>query len=455
MNDWHQILQRSIYRGFAQRLFRHVRPILTVFLIVAINIGLIGCGGSGGDRQMSGRSDTLAGVSKTLQESPPPNVIQLLSRELDVKPQVNITRPKSDQVLQDARVTVQFEVADLPAFKDDALSMGPHLHMIVDNQPYQAIYNPDEPLTLEDLDPGTHTIRVFASRPWHESFKNAEAYDQVRFHLFTRTPSSDIDAPLLTYSRPKGSYGSEPVMLDFYLNNVGLPAADQDAIAENIASDWKVRCTINGQAFTFDIWEPVYLKGLKPGNNWVQLELLDGGGNPIPGAYNNTARLITMTPDGDDTLSKLMRDELPIQEARAIVVPGYEPPPATLPTDVPVTPSSPMPEPSAEPIPAAEEPEPNKSSASASNEGGIAVDVPEPADLPNVDEFPPGLLIEETLPEIAPAAATPELEPEAQTTSTSNNGTDSAVESDAVESDATKNDIETLPEIIPASPVAP
>jgi len=33
---------------------------------------------------------------------------------------------------------------------------------------------------------------------------------------FTKTPDNNPDAePLLTYSRPKGSYGAEPILLDF------------------------------------------------------------------------------------------------------------------------------------------------------------------------------------------------------------------------------------------------
>ena len=49
---------------------------------------------------------------------------------------------------------------------------GNHIHVILDNQPYEAYYNLDQPFELRNVMDGPHTLRVFPSRPWHESFKN-------------------------------------------------------------------------------------------------------------------------------------------------------------------------------------------------------------------------------------------------------------------------------------------
>jgi hypothetical protein len=206
--------------------------------------------------------------------------------------------------------------------------MGPHLHVILDNQPYIAVYDLSKPLELPDLSPGTHTLRVFASRPWHESFKNEGAYAQTTFHVFTKTEDNNPDSnqPLLTYSRPKGSYGAEPILLDFYLTNAPLHLVAQENSKDDIA-DWRIRCTINGNSFVLDRWQAIYLKGFKPGENWVQLEFLDEKGNSVKNVFNNTARLITYEPKGKDTLSKLVRSEITAVEARGIVDPNY-----TLPT---------------------------------------------------------------------------------------------------------------------------
>jgi hypothetical protein len=144
--------------------------------------------------------------------------------------------------------------------------LGPHLHVILDNQPYQAVYDLDKPLVFEDLPPGTHTLRVFRLPPWHESFKNEGAYAQTTFHIFTKTTDNNPDPalPLLTYSRPTGSYGAEPIMLDFYLTNAPLHLVAQESADDDIA-DWRIRVTANGQSFVLDRWQPVYLKGFKRG----------------------------------------------------------------------------------------------------------------------------------------------------------------------------------------------
>ena len=149
----------------AVRLFRRLQP---AFILVIALIGLTACGG-GGDRIVPGGPNSRIPLPDALQEVAPPETIQALSRELDLRPQVSITAPEPDAVLQDDQVTVRFQVQDFPAFEDEDLGMGPHLHVIVDNEPYRALYNPDEPLVLEGLEPGTHTIRAFASRPWLRS----------------------------------------------------------------------------------------------------------------------------------------------------------------------------------------------------------------------------------------------------------------------------------------------
>ncbi|NET74292.1 MAG: hypothetical protein F6K62_26235 [Sphaerospermopsis sp. SIO1G2] len=209
-------------------------------------------------------------------------------------------------------------------FKDSEWQLGPHLHVILDNEPYIAVYDLDKPLVLKDLSAGTHTLRVFASRPWHESFKNEGAYAQMQFHVLTKSEDNnpDPDLPLLTYSRPNGSYGAEPIMLDFYLTNAPLHIATENN-PEDTLSNWRIRCTINGESFILDRWQTVYLKGFKPGKNWVELEFLDNQGNPVKNVFNSTVRLINYQPDGNDTLSKIVRGEVSADDVRSLVNPNY------------------------------------------------------------------------------------------------------------------------------------
>jgi len=326
-------------------------------------------------------------ISQQFTEVAPPEVIQELRPTLEVyRPQVTIITPQPNEVLQDSTVTVRLQVKDLPIFKDPQFELGPHLHVILDNQPYIPVYDLNQPLTLPELSPGTHTLRVFASRPWHESFKNEGAYAQTTFHIFTKTDDNSPDAslPLLTYSRPQGSYGAEPILLDFYLTNAPLRLGAKDNSADPF-SDWRIRCTINGESFVFDRWQAVYLKGFKPGTNWVKLEFLDNQGNPVKNAFNTTVRLVNYQPKGKDTLSRIVRGELKADEVRSIVEQGYIAKPAV---------PEPTPETEQQPTPTPEIPE---------------VVQPQPTELPQPEVTPTPEVTESPKLEITP---TPEAQPE-------------------------------------------
>ena len=318
---------------FGMNWWRQTGKALFASLItVVLVLSLVGCGDRlpGGGRALSAATQTVSRSlspsqpSGDISEVSPPEVIQVLSQALEgYQPQVAILSPQPDELLQDNTVSVRFQVQDLPIFKNQELDLGPHLQVILDNQPYIAVYDLNQPLVLSDLTPGTHTVRVFASRPWDESFKNEGAYAQTTFHIFTKTQDNNPDPaqPLLTYSRPEGAYGAEPILLDFYLTNAPLHLVAQ-AESEDEIADWRIRCTINGNSFVLDRWQPLYLKGFKPGKNWVQLEFLDEQGNSVKNVFNNTVQLITYEPKGQDTLSKLVRGELSAAEARGIVGEG-------------------------------------------------------------------------------------------------------------------------------------
>jgi hypothetical protein len=300
------------WQGITQRL---VASMLAACLVV----GVVSC--SQPATQSTVRRPGSSGGR--ISEVATPIAIQELRRSLEAyQPQVKILSPRADEVLQDTQVSVKLQVQDLPIFQDEELKLGSHLHLLLDNQPYGAIYDTKEPIVFDNLEPGTHTIRT-----WDESFKNEGAYAQTTFHVFAKTPENkpDLSKPLLTYSRPQSSYGAEPILLDFYISNVPLHLAAQEDATDDIP-DWQIRCTVNGESFTFDRWEPIYLKGLKPGKNWIQMELLDDQGNPFPNAFNNTVRVIEYQPGGQDTLAQLTRGEIPATIAPTLVDPNYEPP---------------------------------------------------------------------------------------------------------------------------------
>lgn len=320
-----------------------MKKFFSSLLAIALSLSLIGCsdlnisdfatGEALRDRIEAFPLPDIKSISfnnnqTTLSEAAPPILIRKLGQIIDkYRPQVSILEPSPDKVFDDTKVTVQLKVTDYPLFKDENLEMGPHLHLILDNQPYQAIYSVDEPVILENLEPGTHTLRVFAARPWHESFKNEGAYAETTFHVLTKTQANNPDPqlPLLTYSRPKGTYGAEPIMLDFYLSHLPSREIVRNSAIEGFPT-WRVKATINGESFILDQWQPVYLRGFKEGNNWIQLELIDDQANSIKNIFNNTVRLITYNPDLEDSLARIVTGEIALENAIAIVDPNYEVP---------------------------------------------------------------------------------------------------------------------------------
>ncbi len=277
--------------------------------------------------------------SQSFQEVAPPASLQAIAPSFDqYQPQVNILSPQPDEVQKKTTITVKVAVKDFPKSGPSA-PLRPHLHVILDNEPYRAVYDPESPILLEDLKPGTHTLRIFPVRPWHESYKNIGAYAETTFHVLTKTDSNNPDPalPLLTYSRPKGDYGAEPILLDFYLRGAPL---HQAALTEADVNDWRIRVTINDESFLLDQWQPIYLSGFRTGENWVKLEFIDEAGNLVANRYNNTVRVINVQPGGVDPFSRLMRGETSVAEAFEIT--GL-PVPETLP-EIVESPSVPSPD---------------------------------------------------------------------------------------------------------------
>ncbi|MCC5637778.1 hypothetical protein LC593_18415 [Nostoc sp. CHAB 5844] len=384
---------------FVKALKQILPKSLTIFkwlIILVLVLNLYSCAQKAVSQDVSvSHTEKYQPTSLQFTEVAPPKVIQELRSTLEVyRPQVTVITPQLDEIIQDTKVTVKLQVKDLPIFKNPQFELGPHLHVILDNQPYIPVYDLSQPLVLSDLSPGTHTLRVFASRPWHESFKNEGAYAQTTFHIFTKTDdhNPDTSLPLLTYSRPQGSYGAEPILLDFYLTNAPLHFTAKDDLNDPF-SDWRIRCTINGESFVFDRWQALYLKGFKPGNNWVKLEFLDNQGNTVKNAFNTTVRLVNYQPKGKDTLSRIVRGELKADEVRSIVDQSYTAKP-------PVT--EPILEPETQPIPTPEIPE-------IVPQQPTELPKPQPEVTPTPEPQPEVIPIPQPQPQILPK---PELQPE-------------------------------------------
>ncbi len=310
--------------------FKHraksIKTIFVYLLLILVSWSLIGCSDNLENNNISDRSGVENKTQPNrLEEIAPPAIINELDTILSkYQPQVSILTPQPDQVFTENTVTVKLQVQDLPIFRDSQLNLGPHLQLILDNDRYLSIYDLNEPIVLEDLTPGTHTLRVFAVKPWLESFKNEGAYAQIPFHIYTQTGyTPDTSLPLLTYNSPQGTYGAEPIMLDFYLTNAPLHFVAKQNPNDNI-SDWRIRVTINDESFLLDSWKPVYLKGFQPGINWVKLEFIDDQGEKIENLFNTSVQLVNYQPNQEDNLSKLIKGEFSLNTAQSIVDPDHQ-----------------------------------------------------------------------------------------------------------------------------------
>ena len=194
--------------------------------------------------------------------------------------------PKDDTLVEGTSIAPEFTMTGYPIYFDSERKKGQHLHIILDDEPYEADYEPLRAFSppdgkFDNLKEGTHTLRAFPGREWHESIKQPDgAFDLVVFDVKRKTPGINVDqkAPLLTYSRPKGEYRWEEdprgILLDFYVTNATLSP-----------NGYKVKYTLNGKkSVLLDRWEPIWWKyeELTPGDQKVLLELLDSNMKPVP-----------------------------------------------------------------------------------------------------------------------------------------------------------------------------
>lgn len=311
----------------------------TKLFIISISIAaMTACAGPAANnttRTNTANSNSAAPQVLTEVERPRKIKDQMTARgqQDEAKPALKIVEPKADSTYPSSTVKVKVELSgDLKGYKpgmDPETKMGNHIHVILDNEPYEAYYNLEGgPFELRNVADGDHTLRVFPSRPWHESYKNDGAFQMVKFTVKnggadttkpattnTGQPMSNSNAnkapaptpegkdipnskagpvdpgkPLLTYSRPKGEYkgaDADAIMIDFWLHGAQL---------KGDGGEYRVRYSVDGgEAKFIDKWGPIWLAGWAAGKHTVKLELIDAdGGLADNGGYNSTSRDITV-----------------------------------------------------------------------------------------------------------------------------------------------------------------
>jgi len=184
---------------------------------------------------------------------------------------------------------------------------GPHVHLILDNKPYKAVYDPKQPVKLSELvaagdavAEGEHLLVAFPSRMNHESVKAQGSLSMVHFWVGKKGKSEwKAKDPLFIYSRPKGAYNAskaDHVLVDWYLANVEL-GEGKFSIKANLTGPG-----VEGDGRTLKIaeWKPYALENLRNGEYKIAMELQDKDGKTVPGAWNSTTRAITVNRDAPE-----------------------------------------------------------------------------------------------------------------------------------------------------------
>ena len=304
----------------------------TTLLIALIAFGLLAACGSpaanNSDANKNTTNSTTAPAQRIEVSQRPQNIKDMMAargEQDSASPKLEIEAPADGSTVESSTVHVMLKLSvDLKGYKphkDPETGMGNHIHVILDNQPYEAYYNLDGMFELRNVSDGEHTLRVFPSRPWHESYKDDGAFQMVKFTVKNGSADANkpattnsgekvsdakaegkdmaastggaVDAkkPLLTYSRPKGEYkgaDAEAIMLDFWLANAKLTGD---------GGEYRVSYSIDGGETKFiEKWEPIWLTGWTEGKHSVKLELVDKDGKLVDnGGYNSTTREITVS----------------------------------------------------------------------------------------------------------------------------------------------------------------
>lgn len=189
------------------------------------------------------------------------------------------------------KITIEYSVKnyELKSQTSDAATKncnnskdGQHIHFILNNQPYVALYEPKHTFTVA-LN-SEHYLMSFLSRSYHESLKSPKAGVLHRFSIDDKGKIQKLDipnTPMVFYSRPKGDYLGEDtknLLLDFYVYNTTL------------GKDTKVKVDVNGTQFDIDKWLPYFIHNAPMGDITVKLQLTNLNGERIDGVHTSVER---------------------------------------------------------------------------------------------------------------------------------------------------------------------
>lgn len=248
----------------------------SVLAVLALSTTIVACNNTSTQNNNAATEDSLADQTITV------NAIAHAKEFPGAT--LNIASITSEKVGTDsAKITVKYDIQNFTLTEqtehDHHMANshdGQHIHFILDNTPYAALYQPEHSVTVPVN--SEHYLLSFLSRSFHESIKTEDASKLIKFNVNADGQIEELPAPTepsLFYSRPKGAYkgdDAKTLLLDFFVANTTL-AADGN----------KVLAVINGQEFTLDQWSPYEILNLPEGETTIKLTLVDSEGNALSG----------------------------------------------------------------------------------------------------------------------------------------------------------------------------
>lgn len=170
---------------------------------------------------------------------------------------------------------------------------GQHIHFIIDNKPYVALYEP----SFDVVVPANteHYVLAFLSRSYHESIKDKNASVLYHFSVGESGRISKLElpkTPMVFYSRPKGDYlgkDTENLLFDFYLWNTTL--TDGNKVMAHIQTPG-IDTTMN-----ITEWKSHFLTNMPMGKSSITLTLTDSTGKKIDGPETEVTREFNLARD--------------------------------------------------------------------------------------------------------------------------------------------------------------
>ena len=397
--------------------------------------------GPGGNTAIS-----ATGPSGRLQEVAAPGGVQQLRHHLaGHHPRLSLKGPSDGAVLNGQDWALQLEIEDWPLASDSQLGIGPHVAVQIDNQPplrfTEATDGPGAGSTLKAtlpaLSPGSHRISAYAAYPWGEAVKGPGASLHWRLHQYQalRGTQPEQDAPWLAMVSPAELGADDPLLLDWLVWNAPLQnLRDGDG-------RWRLRITLNGDSFLVDRQEAIWIRQNKNGGTpeTVQMELLDGLGDPISPTFNNQLRTTPPRPKNrpvwlqsrlnDSELARLLGEQEPEAKTETLPVASPAPKAETNPESVSTANSASASESGAPNAPSTEGPaKATESAPSSGSPQGKAAETatpaaeaiappssastaPQPSSAPSIEAAKPREIKRETKPALEPTANEPRLAP--------------------------------------------